>query len=93
VSLDEMTGIQVLERTMPDIPMKPGVMAKQEFEYIRHGTQSLITSVNVATGAIDVATVGVTRTEQDLAAHVVRLMAKHPTAPKYHVVMDCLNTH
>jgi hypothetical protein len=24
ISLDEMTGIQALERTMPDIPMKPG---------------------------------------------------------------------
>jgi len=93
VSLDEMTGIQALERTMPAMPMKPGSIVKREFEYIRHGTQSLIASFNVATGEIEVATVGATHTEQDLEAHVVRLMAKHPTAPKYHVVMDCLNTH
>ena len=93
MSLDEMTGIQALERTMPAMPMKPGSIVKREFEYIRHGTQSLIASFNVATGEIEVATVGATHTEQDLEAHVVRLMAKHPTAPKYHVVMDCLNTH
>jgi len=93
VSLDEMTGMQALERTMPAMPMKPGRMVKREFEYIRHGTQSLIASFNVATGEIEVATVGATRTEQDLEAHVLRLIAKHPTAPKYHVVMDCLNTH
>jgi hypothetical protein len=47
-SLDEMTGIQALERLMPDIPMKPGRCVKQEFEYIRHGTQTLIASFNVA---------------------------------------------
>ena len=93
VSLDEMTGIQALERTMPDIPMKPGRIVKREFEYIRHGTQSLIASFNVATGEIEVATVGATRTEQDLESHVVRLIDKHPTAPQYHIVMDCLNTH
>jgi hypothetical protein len=49
-----MTGIQALERTMPDIPMKPGRSVKREFEYIRHGTQTLIASFNVATGAIDI---------------------------------------
>jgi hypothetical protein len=29
ISLDEMTGIQALERTMPDIPMKPGRIVKR----------------------------------------------------------------
>ena len=41
ISLDEMTGIQALERAMPNLPMKPGRPEKVEFEYIRHGTQSL----------------------------------------------------
>ena len=39
-----MTGIQALERTMPDIPMQPGRCVQREFEYIRHGTQTLIAS-------------------------------------------------
>jgi transposase len=89
-SLDEMTGIQALERLMPDIPMKPGSCVKQEFEYIRHGTQTLIASFNVATGAIALATVGDTRTEQDLEAHVRNLIEQSPDAIKYHLVMDCL---
>jgi hypothetical protein len=29
-SLDEMTGIQALERLMPDIPMKPGSCYEEE---------------------------------------------------------------
>ncbi len=93
MSLDEMTGIQALERTMPDIPMKPGRCVKREFEYIRHGTQTLIASFNVATGTIELATVGATRTEQDFETHVIHLLAQSPDAAKYHLVMDCLNTH
>ena len=93
ISLDEMTGIQALERTMPNLPMKPGRSEKAEFEYIRHGTQSLIASFNVATGQIEQASVGATRTEADLAAHLSALIAQHTEATKLHLVMDCLNTH
>lgn len=92
-SLDEMTGIQALERLMPDIPMKPGRCVKVEFEYRRHGTQTLIASFNVATGRITQADVGDTRTEEDLSTHIKALLAQHPDAPKTHLVMDCLNTH
>ena len=64
-SLDEMTGIQALERTMPNLDMKPGRCEKVEFEYICHGTQTLIASLNVAIGQIDQASVGDTRTTAD----------------------------
>jgi hypothetical protein len=92
-SLDEMTGIQALERVMPEIDMKPGRCVRVEFEYQRHGTQSLIATFNVATGGIDHASVGDTRTEQDLDAHLKALLAQVANAPKIHLVMDCLNTH
>lgn len=92
-SFDEMTGIQATERKMPDLPMKPGRCVKFEFEYLRHGTQSLLASFNVATGRIDQADVGETRTEEDLDAHIRALLCQYPDAPKIHLVMDCLNTH
>lgn len=88
-----MTGIQALERIMPDIPMKPGRCTQVEFEYLRHGTQTLIASFNVATGQVDQATVGDTRTEADFEAHLRQLLAQFPDSPKIHLVMDCLNTH
>lgn len=78
---------------MPDLAMKPGRCVKVEFEYLRHGTQSLIASFNVATGRIVQADVGDSRTEADLEAHVNGLLALYPNAPKIHGVMDCLNTH
>ena len=88
-----MTGIQALERTMPDLTLKPGRSTRVEFEYIRHGTQTLIASFNVATGQIDQASVGETRTEQDLDTHLRHLLSQTPEAHKIHLVMDCLNTH
>jgi hypothetical protein len=43
-----MTGIQATERLEKDLPMRPGKVERREFEYIRHGTQSLIASFDIA---------------------------------------------
>ena len=52
MSVDEMTGVQALERISPDLPMKAGNVQSIEFEYKRHGTQTLLGGFNVATGEI-----------------------------------------
>jgi putative transposase len=88
-----MTGIQAKERTSPDQAMRPGKRERQEFEYSRHGTQTLIASFDVANGQIVQANVGETRTEADYLHHVQQLVAADPAASKWHLVMDCLNTH
>lgn len=93
ISIDEMTGIQALERKAPTKPMRPGKPEKREFEYIRHGTQTLIASFDVASGQIAKASVGDTRTEADYLAHVEQLVASNPDTVKWHLLMDCLNTH
>lgn len=88
-----MTGIQALERQFPDQPMRPGQPERREFEYIRHGTQTLIASFDVAQGRVVAASVGETRTETDYLSHVQHLLATDPKASKWHLVMDCLNIH
>jgi putative transposase len=88
-----MTGIQALERKFLDQPMRPGKRERREFEYIRHGTQTLIASFDVASGQVRMASVGDTRTEADYLTHVQHLIATDPHAIKWHLVMDCLNTH
>ncbi|MGC1308979.1 MAG: transposase [Phormidesmis sp.] len=93
VSLDEMTGIQALERKASDLPMRPGKIQRREFEYIRHGTQTLIASFDVAQGQVSYASVGETRTEADYLAHVQQTVGTDPKATKWHLIMDCLNTH
>jgi hypothetical protein len=39
-SLDEMTGVQALERKHPDLPLLPGKVERREFEYTRSGTRN-----------------------------------------------------
>lgn len=92
VSCDEKTGIQALERLHPTLPMQRGEVERREFEYVRHGTQTLIASLEVATGQVIAPSVGATRTEADFAAHVEGVVATAPD-DTWIFVCDQLNTH
>jgi transposase len=92
VSVDEMTGIQALERVAPTKAMKPGLEERREFEYQRHGTQCLIGNFEVPTGQVVTPTVGATRTEEDFAAHVATTVATDPEAG-WTFVVDNLTIH
>ncbi len=91
-STDEMTGIQALERLHPSLPMQPGHVERQEFEYERHGTQTLIANLDVASGQIVAPSIGPTRTEADFAAHIAQTIQSDPEAT-WIFVTDQLNTH
>jgi transposase len=92
VSIDEMTGVQALERAAPDLPMQPGKVQRRAFEYIRHGTQTLIAAFDVVSGTV-IGTVGDTRTEQDYASCLKTLFATGTPTTKWRVIADNLNTH
>jgi len=87
-----MTGIQALERIAEDLPMSCGKPLAREFEYKRHGTQTLIAAIRVATGAVH-AHCGDTRTEEDFSRFIEWLIQQHPGYLTYHFVLDQLNTH
>ncbi len=92
ISIDEMTGIQALERCAPDLPMGPKKPLAREFEYIRHGTQTVLGGFNVVTGVIQ----GLcrdTRKEEDLVELIDYLIENNPGYETYHFVADQLNTH
>lgn len=92
VSVDEMTGVQALERKHPTRRMKPGSVERREFEYIRHGTQSLIGNLEVATGQVIAPTIGPTRTEEDFANHIAGTVALNAEA-SWIFIVDNLNIH
>ena len=87
-----MTGIQALERVYPTDTVKPLKIEFQEFEYIRHGTLSLIASWDVALGGIYHSTVAPTRNEDDFKRHISDLLATHPF-DGWIFITDQLNTH
>lgn len=92
VCVDEKTGIQARERIAPTRPMRPGQVEKQEFEYVRHGTQTLIGNFEVATGRVIAPTVQATRDEGDFARHIEQTIATDP-AGGWIFVADNLTTH
>lgn len=87
-----MTGIQALEHKYPDKLPLPGQCAKREFEYIRHGTTSLIGFFDVATGRVESPYLNQTRTEEDFVRAVKLLVSTNPDA-SWTFVCDGLNTH
>jgi hypothetical protein len=93
LSTDEMTGIQALERKHPTLPMGPGRPERREFEYLRHGTQTLIANWEVAQGGVVAPTLSATRTEADFVAHIQQTIATDPEAGRWHFVADNLNIH
>ena len=92
-SVDEMTGVQALERKHPGLPMLPGHVERQEFEYIRHGTLSFTCNFDVATGKLAACTAGKTRNEQDFVAHIKSRVVSDLQVSQWHFVSDNLNTH
>ena len=92
VSTDEMTAIQALERKYATLPMKPGLAARVEFEYIRHGTQTLIVNFDVVAGQVIAPSLGPTRTEEDFAAHIAQTLQTDPDA-RWTFITDNLNIH
>lgn len=92
ISTDEKTGIQALEPIAPTLPLKPGLIERREFEYVRHGTQCLTANFEVATGEVIVPSVGPTRTEQDFVVHVEQTVATDREG-RWVFVVDHLNTH
>ena len=92
ISTDEMPGIQALERLHPTQPMQMGQVERPEFEYVRHGTQTLIANFDVVTGQVLTPTVGPTRTEADFAHPIATTVATDPGGG-WVFVADNLNTH
>jgi transposase len=92
VCVDEMTGIQALERIAATKLMIAGKPARIEFEYKRHGTLTLIGNFQVTTGELIAPTIGPTRTEADFASHIEQTLAIDPGA-SWVFVTDNLNIH
>src|SRR5439155_21823053 len=92
VSVDEATSLQAIERNAPDKPAQPDSVAKQEFEYTRHGTTTLTAGLDVVTGRIVCPTLEATRTEPEFVEHIARTVSVDPKG-EWVFTVDNLNTH
>lgn len=88
--IDEKTCIQALSRKTPLQLAAPGRDGRQEFEYRRNGTRTLIGAFNVATGEV-FAHVRERRTAADLLEFMEDVAGRVPG--EVYVVWDNLNIH
>jgi len=93
ICVDELSGVQALERKHPNLPLARGKPARQEFEYKRHGTQCFMINFDVATGRVVEPSYGYTRTEEDFVNHIRCTVESDPSAVRWHFVTDNLNIH
>ena len=92
-SLDEMTGVQAVERKYPGLPMCAGKVERREFEYIRHGTLSFTCNFDVARGILVACTASQTRNEKDFVEHIRSRVDSDPLTSTWDFISDNLNTH
>ena len=89
--VDEKPGIQALDRTQPLLPLRAKKPRSWTNEYVRHGTQTLIAALEIATGKV-VAHIRNRHTSINFLRfmnQVVRAYAHR----ELHVVVDNLNIH
>lgn len=93
MSVDEKTSIQALERLEGVAPGSKGAHQRKEFEYIRHGTTTLMAAVDLGKGAIISYRIHATRNEQDFVAFIKATVAHYPAEDEIVILADQLNIH
>ena len=89
---DEKAQIQVLDRTQPIFPMRPGTPERRSHDYRRHGTTSLFAALDVATGKV----IGELRRRHraiEFRSFLDRIDKEVPAELEVHLVLDNYGTH
>lgn len=91
LSLDEKTQIQVLNRTQPLLPLRPGIPARQTHDYNRNGLTSLYAALEVTSGEV----IGECRPRHTGADFLefLKLVAARYRRTELHVILDNSSTH
>ena len=89
--VDEKTGIQALDRTQPMLPLRATKPRSWTNEYVRHGTRTLLASLDIGTGRV-IAHVRKRRTSKDFLSFLDSVVKEYPNQ-RLAIVLDNLNTH
>lgn len=92
ICMDEKP-FQLLDEKLAPVPMKPGNLRKEDYEYVRKGVCSIFVFTEPLTSWRHVHA-SERRTKTDWALHIEELLeVYYPHAEKVRLVMDNLNTH
>lgn len=91
ICVDEKTQIQALDRTQPELPLRPGNPRRQTATYKRNGTVSLIAALAVHTGEVTAKTIKSNNAENFLK--FLKSLDRKYRNKKLHVIADNLSVH
>ena len=89
--IDEKTGIQALERLHPTLPMRPGQIERQEFEYTRHGVVDLFAAFDVHT--VEVFAQCYRQHTHREFRHFLRALRARDPERRWHLILDNAGYH
>lgn len=94
VSVDEKPGVQAIENTAPDLPPVPGEYPTfaRDHEYIRHGTLSILASLDLHDGHV-VARVEKRHRSSEFIALLKDLDSYYPPECTIRVILDNHSAH
>jgi transposase len=90
--VDEKSQIQALDRSVPVLPLMPGVPARQTHDYIRNGTTNLYAALDVASGQV-IAEMTPRQRAEEFRRFLNLIDASVPAHLDVHVVLDNSSTH
>jgi transposase len=89
--VDEKTGIQALDRTQPQLPLRPGRVTRLSVEYKRNGVLSLFAALQVHKGTVH-GRVTERHTHAEFLAFLKQLNRAYQ-GRELHLIVDNLSTH
>lgn len=91
LSVDEKSHIQALDRTQPELPLRPGNPKRHTATYTRHGTTCLLAALAVHEGTVQARCVD-RNNRHEFLAFLKSLYRAHPHK-HLHVIADNLPLH
>jgi transposase len=89
--VDEKTQLQALDRTQPQLPMRPDQIARRTHDYKRNGTTQLFAALDVSAANVQARCQDRHRSEDFL--RFLDGVVKHHGAKDIHVVLDNVSSH
>jgi len=92
LSIDEKTQIQALDRTQPQLPLRPGKVERRTHDYKRNGTASLYAAFDVASGKV-IGRVTERHRAKEFLEFMRQIERSTPKELDLHVILDNSSTH
>ena len=94
LSYDEKPGIQAIENTAPDLPPAPGQheTVSRDYEYVRHGTVSLLAGIDLLTGKVHGLVVDRHRS-REFIQFLTMVNGAYPCTAKVRIILDNHSAH